>query len=109
MRTALVIAAITLVVFASAQDSKNEKTKADDIPGQGGLSELDHQRMFSSWMTQHNKSYKRSELFSRYNIFKANNLIIALHNAGTCEIVFAIDCPVELTPCVQATFRTLCR
>jgi hypothetical protein len=46
------------------------------------LSEETYEFLFTKWMQEHGKEYEADQLFSRYNIFKANLDTIRKHNEG---------------------------
>jgi C1A family cysteine protease len=46
------------------------------------ISSVQYQEMFSNWIKEHNKDYAVSEVFAKYNTWKANHQQIAEHNAA---------------------------
>jgi C1A family cysteine protease len=46
------------------------------------MSEETYQFLFTKWMEQHGKEYESDQVFSRYNVFKANLDFIRKHNEG---------------------------
>jgi len=49
------------------------------------LSEKELQGLFTTFMTQHSKTYSTDEFFSRFNTFKANLETIRAHNADSTQ------------------------
>jgi cathepsin L len=61
------------------------------IVAASALSEMEYQRMFTSWVAENDKSYSHEEFFHRYNTFKDNVDWINANNAANKSYTVGIN------------------
>jgi len=73
--------------------------------GAAATSEMEYQRQFSSWVSEHGKTYESTvDFFNRFNIFKANLDYINQRNAENLGFTLA---PNQFTDLTNEEFRAL--
>jgi len=72
-----------------------------------GLSEVEYQTQFTSWMSTFSKTYSHEEFFHKYNTFKSWVDFVAAHNAANHTWQAGINQFSDLTPAeFQAQYLT---